>query len=76
MGGLPPFAGFYGKALVWSSLLEDVYLFNDFTSYLLLFLHMSVSLLIIFYYMRLVVNIYIGDELKQSVTTQFYLTDY
>jgi NADH-quinone oxidoreductase subunit N len=29
MAGLPPFAGFYGKFFVWSSLIEDTYLYND-----------------------------------------------
>jgi NADH-quinone oxidoreductase subunit N len=76
LSGLPPFAGFYGKALIWSSLIEDIYLFNDFTSYLLLFLSIGISLIIIFYYMRLLILIYINDETAQNVVVQPYLNDY
>lgn len=62
IAGLPPFAGFYGKILIWSSLLEDIYLFNDIFSYVVLLVNLIVSLLIIFYYARLMVYIYLGGE--------------
>ena len=63
MAGLPPFAGFYGKMLIWASLLEDIYLFNDFLSISLLLTNLVTSLIIIFYYMRLVVLVYLGERL-------------
>jgi NADH-quinone oxidoreductase subunit N len=58
--GLPPFAGFYGKLLVWSSLIEDIYLFNDAYSYLVLFLSIGVSLITIYYYMRILAYLFVG----------------
>lgn len=73
MAGLPPFAGFYGKMLIWASLIEDIYLFHDLTSYLLLILNLSVSLIIIFYYMRLIVFIYLSDEVTQTKNVSSYL---
>jgi len=61
MAGLPPFAGFYGKLLVWSSLIEDIFLFNDLLSYSMLILNLATSLVIIFYYVRLIIIIYLDD---------------
>ena len=60
--GLPPFAGFYGKYLVWVSLLEDIYLFNNFSTYLILILSILLSLVIIFYYMRVICYLFVGDD--------------
>jgi formate hydrogenlyase subunit 3/multisubunit Na+/H+ antiporter MnhD subunit len=68
MAGLPPFAGFYGKMLIWSSLIEDIYLFNDVTSYALLLVNLAVSLIVIFYYMRLIVIVYLGGGENSRVT--------
>ena len=52
MAGLPPFAGFYGKMLVWMSLIEDIYLYNDYWSFILLFINLVLALFVIFYYMQ------------------------
>lgn len=71
MAGLPPFAGFYGKMLIWTSLIEDIYLFNDFGSIALLVLNLVVSLAIIFYYMRLIVIVLLGEESDNIVTLSF-----
>jgi len=60
--GLPPFAGFYGKFLVWSSLIEDIYLSNNATTYVILFLSIAVSLISIFYYMRVIAYLFIGND--------------
>lgn len=67
MSGLPPFAGFYGKFLVWASLIEDILLFNDLFSYLMLALHLATSLIIIFYYVRIIILIYLGGD-EQAIT--------
>ena len=64
MAGLPPFAGFYGKMFVWVSLIEDMYIFNDLYSFLLLLLNLVTSLLIIFYYIRIIAILYVKDETK------------
>jgi NADH-quinone oxidoreductase subunit N len=66
MAGLPPFAGFYGKMLVWISLIEDIYLFNDSWSYLLLITNLLVSLIMMFYYMQILCTLYINDEHASS----------
>lgn len=62
MAGLPPFSGFFGKYLVWNSLLEDIYLFNSPDSYLFLVISVSLTLLTIFYYTRLIVYVYISSD--------------
>ncbi len=66
--GLPPFAGFYGKFLVWSSLIEDVYLSNSVDSYIILFLSIAISLITVFYYMRVIAYLFIGED-NQSRST-------
>jgi len=68
--GLPPFAGFYGKFLVWSSLIEDIYLSNSVDSYAILFISIAVSLITIFYYMRVIAYLFIGED-AQSKSTSF-----
>jgi NADH-quinone oxidoreductase subunit N len=60
--GLPPFAGFYGKFMVWSSIIEDLYLSNEVYSYLVLLLSVMVSLITIFYYMRLIAYLFVSDD--------------
>lgn len=60
--GLPPFAGFYGKFLIWLGLIEDLYLLNNNYSYLILFLSIAISLITIYYYMRLIAYLFIGDD--------------
>lgn len=62
MAGLPPFGGFYGKMLVWISLMEDIYFFNDTWSYLLLTANLLTSLIMMFYYMRVMCILYVNDE--------------
>lgn len=66
--GLPPFAGFYGKFLVWSSLVEDIYLSNSLDSYIILFLSITVSLITIFYYIRIIAYLFVGED-EQSKST-------
>lgn len=60
--GLPPFAGFYGKFMVWSSLIEDIYLSNDTYSYATLLLSIAVSLFTIYYYIRIATYLFVGDD--------------
>jgi NADH-quinone oxidoreductase subunit N len=67
IAGLPPFAGFYGKAIVWISLVEDIYLYGDAGSYVLFIVNLAVSLIIIFYYIRLIVLIFIGHGFESAV---------
>lgn len=67
--GLPPFAGFYGKFLVWSSLIEDIYLSNSIDSYVILFVSIAISLITIFYYMRVVAYLFIGEDLQPKSTS-------
>ena len=62
MAGLPPFSGFFGKFLVWGSLLEDIYLYNSLINYLLLILSIIITLIIIFYYIRLLAYIFMSDD--------------
>lgn len=71
MAGLPPFSGFFGKFLIWSSLVEDIYLYNNFDSYFLLIVSVVLTLITIFYYMRLIVYIYVSNdnEIVQNTTT-------
>ena len=68
--GLPPFAGFYGKFLVWSSLIEDIYLSNSIDSYIILFISIAISLVTIFYYMRVIAYLFVGDD-AQGRSTNF-----
>jgi NADH-quinone oxidoreductase subunit N len=72
--GLPPFAGFYGKFLVWSSLIEDIYLSNSLDSYMILFLSVAVSLITIFYYMRVIAYLFIGED-EQKRSTDYMVAD-
>lgn len=62
MAGLPPFAGFYGKMLVWTSLMEDIYMFNDTWSFVLLLANLLTSLIMMFYYMQVMNTLYVNDE--------------
>lgn len=64
--GLPPFAGFYGKFAVWVSLIEDIYLFNNIYTYVLLLMSIAVSLITIFYYMRVIAYMFISDDMQTS----------
>jgi NADH-quinone oxidoreductase subunit N len=66
MAGLPPFAGFYGKMLVWVSLIEDIYLYNDLWSFILLILNFILALIIIFYYMQIMCILFINDEFSNN----------
>lgn len=66
--GLPPFAGFYGKFMVWSSLIEDLYLSNDLYSYLVLLLSIAVSLVTIYYYMRVIAYLFVSDDAYERST--------
>jgi NADH-quinone oxidoreductase subunit N len=67
--GLPPFAGFYGKFLVWSSLIEDIYLTNSLDSYSILFLSIAISLITIYYYMRLIAYLFIGQDSQKRAAS-------
>lgn len=70
MAGLPPFAGFYGKILVWTSLMEDIYMFNDTWSYVLLLANLLTSLIMMFYYMQVMNTLYVNDEqVEDNVVT-------
>lgn len=62
MAGLPPFAGFYGKMLVWTSLIEDIYMFNDAWSFVLLLANLLTSLIMMFYYMQVMCTLYANNE--------------
>ncbi len=66
MAGLPPFAGFYGKFLVWGSLIEDIFLFNDNSSYLILLTSVILSLITIYYYIRVLIYVFVNDEYSSS----------
>jgi NADH-quinone oxidoreductase subunit N len=75
MAGLPPFAGFYGKMFIWVSLIEDIYCFNDIHSYVLLIVTLITSLIIIFYYIRLIVILYIGNENSSDLVLLHQITE-
>lgn len=62
MAGLPPFSGFYGKLLIWGSLIEDIYLFNDSSSYIILVVSIVLSLITIYYYIRVLVYVFVNDD--------------
>lgn len=62
MAGLPPFAGFYGKMLVWTSLMEDIYMSNDTWSFVLLLANLLTSLIMMFYYMQVMCTLYANNE--------------
>lgn len=70
MAGLPPFAGFYGKMAVWTSLIEDIYLFNDFWSYTLFAANILTSLIAMFYYMQVMCILFVNNEaIKKDLVT-------
>jgi NADH-quinone oxidoreductase subunit N len=69
MAGLPPLAGFFGKLLIWESLIEDMYLFNDFTSYILFLVSLGLSLVIIYYYVKLILYIFVDND--ENIYSQF-----
>jgi len=60
--GLPPFAGFYGKFSVWCSLIEDIYLFGSKFSYFALLLSLLVTLLTVYYYIRVIAYLFVGQD--------------
>lgn len=62
MAGLPPFAGFYGKFMVISNLIEDIYIYNDLYTYLIFLLVIILTLISIFYYIRIILYIFTTDE--------------
>jgi NADH-quinone oxidoreductase subunit N len=62
MMGLPPFAGFFGKIMVWISLIEDFYFYNELYSYAFFILSVLLSIVIAFYYLRIVVYIFATRE--------------
>ncbi len=62
MAGLPPLSGFFAKFMIWSSLIEDLYIYNDITSYILLISSIIFSLITIFYYIRILIYIFIANE--------------
>lgn len=55
LAGIPPFAGFFGKFAVLASLVEDIFLFNDMMSYILLAVALTLTLVVAFYYFRVIV---------------------
>jgi NADH-quinone oxidoreductase subunit N len=70
--GLPPFAGFYGKFLVWTSLIEDIYVSNSLDSYFILFVSIGISLITIYYYMRVIAYLFVGEDAQtKSTATAF-----
>lgn len=71
MAGLPPFAGFFGKFSVWVSLIEDIYLGNSMNTHVTLLISIILSLLTIFYYIRLMQYIFTGsdDDITTAVTS-------
>jgi NADH-quinone oxidoreductase subunit N len=71
MAGLPPFAGFYGKMVVWISLIEDIYLFNDIWSYILFAVNIFISLISMFYYVQVMCILFINNEnIVETVVTK------
>ena len=76
MAGLPPFAGFYGKMLVWMSLIEDIYLYNDLLSSTILIVNLVTSLFVIFYYIRVMAILFVNDEEVKQNHVQSYQYDH
>lgn len=62
MAGLPPFSGFFGKFLIWGSLIEDILLFNSIYSYTVIIVSILLTLITIFYYMRLIIYLYSSTD--------------
>lgn len=75
MAGLPPFAGFYGKFFVWSSLLEDSYLYNDSWSFILFLAGTLTSLIVMFYYVYIMYTLFASDESIYTATVSSAVTD-
>ncbi len=75
--GLPPFAGFFGKFLVWVSLFEDIYLFNSVSTFIVTLGSIILSLITIFYHMRAMAYLFIGHDKEDSaevgVVPVFYI---
>jgi hypothetical protein len=50
-------------------LTEDIYLYNDFSSYALLIVSIVFSLVSIFYYARIMAYLFIGNDFMVTVNT-------
>jgi NADH:ubiquinone oxidoreductase subunit 2 (subunit N) len=70
MAVIPPFAGFFGKFAVWNSLIEDILLFNNFSSYFFLVISLSLSLVSIFYYVRVIAYIFVESDESFEISTE------
>lgn len=62
MMGLPPFAGFFGKVMVWISLIEDFYFYNELYSYVFFITSILLSIIIAFYYIKIIMYIFAVKE--------------
>lgn len=71
MAGLPPTAGFYGKLMIMSSLIEEIYITNNIIIIFILCIIMIITLLTIFYYMRLYSYIYICNEESKVIFNEY-----
>jgi NADH:ubiquinone oxidoreductase subunit 2 (subunit N) len=67
MSGIPPAAGFYGKFMIWCNLIEDLYLTNSKWIAILLVTSILLSLVTIFYYMRLYLYLYIDNDSNEYI---------
>lgn len=75
LSGLPPLAGFFGKLSILSVLLDQIYISNDLGSYVIFLVFLGVTLIMSFYYFRLVKLLFTDITSQERNQTLVSLTE-
>lgn len=60
MAGIPPLGGFYIKFWVFTNMIEDVLVYNDLNSYVILIALFITSIITMLYYLRVANYLFVG----------------